>query len=126
VALPVIMATTAYVTGAHFSWRGGLSVKVREAPMFYGALSASILLGAVAAYAGVPPIRLLFIAGIVGAIGTPLGLIMLLRVATNRKIMRGHSLGRPMRLAGWTVTVAISVVSTVCLFQVLAGYLFAG
>ena len=68
------MATTAYATGAHLDWRRGLSLKVREAPLFYTALALSLLLGAVAAYSGVSPIRLLFTAGIVGAVGTPLGL----------------------------------------------------
>jgi Mn2+/Fe2+ NRAMP family transporter len=126
VALPVIMATTAYVTGTHFSWRGGLSLKVREAPLFYSALSASIILGAAAAYAGVPPIRLLFVAGLVGAVGTPLGLIMLLRVAGNRRIMRGHALSPGMRLAGWTVTAAITVISAVCLLQIVWGGIFTG
>ncbi len=71
IALPVIMATTAYATGAHLDWRRGLSLKVREAPLFYTALALSLLLGAVAAYSGVSPIRLLFTAGIAGAAGTP-------------------------------------------------------
>jgi Mn2+/Fe2+ NRAMP family transporter len=124
VALPVIMATTAYATGAHFSWSGGLSLKVREAPLFYGAVSASILLGAVADYAGVAPIRLLFVAGIVGAVGTPLGLVMLMRVATNRRIMRGHALSPGMRWVGWSVTALISLVSAVCLLWIVAGDLF--
>lgn len=126
VALPVIMATTAYVTGAHFSWRGGLSLKVREAPMFYTALSASIILGAVAAYAGVAPIRLLFIAGLVGAVGTPLGLILLLRVAANRRIMRGHQLSPRMRFTGWAVTAIITLISGICLFKIVASDLFQG
>ena len=48
IALPVIMATTAYATGAHLDWRRGLTLKVREAPLFYTALALSLLLGACA------------------------------------------------------------------------------
>ncbi len=121
VALPVIMATTAYATGAQFNWNGGLSLTVREAPLFYGALSASIALGATAAYLGVAPIRLLFIAGLAGAVGTPLGLVLLLRVAGHRRIMRGHPIGPVTRVAGWTVAVLISGISTFCLAQVVFG-----
>jgi Mn2+/Fe2+ NRAMP family transporter len=67
VALPVIMATTAYVTGAHLKWRRGLSLRIREAPLFYGALAAAALLGTVVTFTDIPPIRLLFIAGIWGS-----------------------------------------------------------
>ena len=64
IALPVIMATSAYATGARLDWRRGLSLKCAPG-------GAVLLLGAAAAYSGVSPIRLLFTAGIVSAAGTP-------------------------------------------------------
>lgn len=121
VALPVIMATTAYATGAHLNSRRGLSLQVREAPLFYAALAASILLGTVAAYGGVSPIRLLFIAGIIGAIGTPLGLAMLLKVAADRRIMNGRPIGTAMKTAGWTITLVIAFISVVYFYQLFTG-----
>jgi Mn2+/Fe2+ NRAMP family transporter len=121
IALPVIMATTAYATGAHLDWRRGLSLKVREAPLFYTALALSLLLGAVAAYSGVSPIRLLFTAGIVGAVGTPLGLAMLLKVAADKHLMNGHTLPTGLKTAGWTITIAITLISAVYFYQLLTG-----
>ena len=44
VALPVLMATTAYAVGAHFDWRRGLSEPLATAPAFYAVLVGSILL----------------------------------------------------------------------------------
>lgn len=121
VALPVIMATTAYATGAHLNWRRGLSLSVREAPLFYSALAVSILVGAAAAYCGIPPIRLLYIAGIIGAIGTPIGLSILLQVGADRRIMRGHPISPRMRAAGWLITFAITAVGAVYLVRLFFG-----
>jgi Mn2+/Fe2+ NRAMP family transporter len=94
---------------------------VREAPLFYTALALSLLLGAVAAYSGVSPIRLLFTAGIVGAVGTPLGLAMLLKVAADKHLMNGHTLPTGLKTAGWTITIAITLISAVYFYQLLTG-----
>ena len=87
VALPVIMATTAYVTGALLNWRRGLSLKISEAPRFYAALAAAATLGTGLAFSGISPIQLLFIAGVIAGIATPIGLAALLVIASNRKLM---------------------------------------
>jgi len=42
IALPVLMATTAHVVGAHFDWRRGLSERIGRARGFYAILVASI------------------------------------------------------------------------------------
>ena len=109
VALPVLIATTAYVTGAQLEWRRGLSVKVREAPLFYGALVSAAMLGSGVALSGIPPIRLLFIAGIIGGIATPIGLILLLAVAGDGELMHDRPVSRPLLVAGWIVTTVIGV-----------------
>jgi Mn2+/Fe2+ NRAMP family transporter len=121
VALPVIMATTAYVTGAHLKRRRGLSLPIREAPLFYSALATAALLGTVVTFTDVSPIRLLFTAGIIGGIATPIGLIALLRVASNHTLMHGHPVPRLVVTAGWTVTVVITTMSLVYIIQQLTG-----
>lgn len=120
VALPVIVATTAYVTGTHLNWRRGLSLRPREAPRFFTAMGVSVLAGLGATYADVPPIQLLYWAGVVGALGTPVGLFVLLRAASHRGLMGRHVLGAGMRAAGWSVTALIAGVSAAGLWQLLA------
>jgi Mn2+/Fe2+ NRAMP family transporter len=119
VALSVLMATTAYITGAEMQWRRSLSLNVSEAPLFYGALAAAALLGAGIALSGIPPIRLLFIAGIVGGLATPVGLVLLLAVAANRGLMRNRPASRPLLLAGWTVTSVITLASVLFVIESL-------
>jgi Mn2+/Fe2+ NRAMP family transporter len=120
VALPVLMATTAYVTGAQMHWRRGLSLRLREAPLFYAALAAAALIGTVVALIGISPIRLLFIAGIVGGLATPVGLILLLAVGGDRTLMRGRPVGRPLLVAGWAVTAVLTIFSLAFVVQQLA------
>ena len=119
VALSVLMATTAYVTGSEARSNRGLSLRLREAPLFYGTLVAAALLGTGIALSGVSPIRLLFIAGIIGGIAAPIGLVLLLAVAGNRTLMRDRPVGRALRAAGWTVTAIIAASSLIFVVQPL-------
>jgi Mn2+/Fe2+ NRAMP family transporter len=115
VALPVLMGTVAYVVGAEFDWRRGLNEKVRNAPAFYAVIAVSTLLGSGIAYSGISPIRLLFIASIVGGIATPITLVFLLLVASDPQLMRDHTIGRGLGIAGWAVTGLVTVVSLIYL-----------
>ncbi|WEB43596.1 divalent metal cation transporter [Streptomyces yunnanensis] len=120
VALPVIIATTAYVTGTHLNWRRGLSLRPREAPKFFAAMGASVLVGLAAASAGMSPIQLLYWAGVVGAFGAPVGLAVLVGVASNSELMDGHAIGTGMKTAGWSIAVLITLVSAAGLYQLIA------
>jgi Mn2+/Fe2+ NRAMP family transporter len=120
VALSVLMATTAYMTGAQMHRRRGLSVSLSEAPLFYGALTTAAVLGAGIALSGISPIRLLFIAGVIGGIATPVGLVLLLTVAGNRAVMRDRPVSRPLLVAGWAVAAVIAAASLIFFVQPLA------
>jgi Mn2+/Fe2+ NRAMP family transporter len=119
VALSVLMATTAYMTGSQMRWRQGLSMRVGDAPLFYGTLSVATMLGAGIALSGISPIRLLFIAGIIAGVAAPIGLILLLAVAGNHVLMGGRPAARPLLLAGWAVTAIISISGLVFIVQPL-------
>jgi len=108
VALPVLVATCAYVTGAEFHWHTGLSTSIRHAPQFYATLLAAVALGAVIALSDLNPIRVLFGASVIGGLATPIGLIFLLAIANNAEAMHGHPIPRPLNLAGWAVVVIIA------------------
>jgi Mn2+/Fe2+ NRAMP family transporter len=53
VALPVLIATTAYMAAAQFGWRRGLSQSAGTAPAFYAVLGAALGLGLALSLAGV-------------------------------------------------------------------------
>ena len=107
VALPVLMATTAYVVGAQFDWRRGLSEPVSNAKGFYGVLAASLGLAFAVTLAQVPVIAMLVAASIIGGIGTPIGLVILVLLARDRRVMGTQRISVRLAVAGWTVAVLV-------------------
>jgi Mn2+/Fe2+ NRAMP family transporter len=111
VALPVLMATTAHVVGAQFDWRRGLSEHIGSARGFYAVLVASIGLAAVLTLTGVPVIGVLEAASIIGGIGTPVGLVLLVRLARDPQVMGSQPVSRRLAAAGWAVAIIIGGLS---------------
>ena len=94
VALPVLMASTAHVVGARFDWRRGLSQPVGQARRFYAVMATSAGLAVAVTLAGVPVFAMLVAASVAGGLGTPVGLILLVRLAaTPRSWASGRSHG---------------------------------
>lgn len=107
VALPVLMATTAYVVGAEFNWRRGLSERVSHARGFYTVLAASIALAAIVDLVGVPLLGMLVVASVIGGLATPIGIILLVRLARNPLVMGDRPISAGLALAGWTVAIVV-------------------
>lgn len=107
VALPVLIASTAYVVGAHFNWRRGLSEPVTNAWKFYGVLAASVGLAFAATLADVSLIDVLVAASVIAGLGTPLGLVLLVRLARDRAVMGSQPISARMALAGWAVAAVV-------------------
>jgi Mn2+/Fe2+ NRAMP family transporter len=107
VALPVLMATTAYVVGAQFDWRRGLSERVGRAGAFYGALAASVGLGLVVTLANVSVIGMLVAASVIGGLGTPFSLALLIQLARDPTVMGDQPISSRLAFAGWTVVVVV-------------------
>lgn len=115
-AVPVLAATSAYVMSSAFRWQGSLNTPVgRSSWAFYAVLVASLAIGAGLTLLGIDPIRLLFIAGIVGGIGTPLLLVFLLLIAGSRPLMGRYRISGAVLAIGWISTVAIGAAGLIYL-----------
>ena len=108
VALPVLMATTAYVVGAQFDWRRGLSEGIGRARGFYAVLGASIVLAVAVALAKISVFGMLVAASVIGGFGTPIGLVLLVRLARDPEVMGDQPISGRLAVAGWTVAVVVS------------------
>jgi Mn2+/Fe2+ NRAMP family transporter len=117
IAVPVLAATSAYLVTQEMDWQRGLSKSVAHAKRFYAVAVGAMLVAIAISLAGVPPIKLLFIASITGGLGTPIGLIFLLLAARSHKAMDGHAIGGLLTAVGWITTVLVSVVSLYFLWQ---------
>jgi Mn2+/Fe2+ NRAMP family transporter len=119
-ALPILASTTGYVAGAAFGWRCGLSEPVgRATGPFYAVVLGSLAFGAALSIVGVEPIQLLFLAGIVGGLGTPLLLALLLLLARSREVMGEHRIPGIVSGAGWLTAIVVSLAGAVYLAQQL-------
>jgi len=107
VALPVLMATTAHVVGAEFDWRRGLSQKVRNARSFYAILAVSIALGVAVDVAGVPLIDMLVAASVIGGLGTPVGVFLLVCLGRDARVMGDQRISSGLAIAGWIVAAVV-------------------
>jgi Mn2+/Fe2+ NRAMP family transporter len=121
VALPVLMASTAYATGAHFGWRRGLSERVGRARRFYAILVASSGLALVASMAGIPLIGMLEAASVTGGFATPIGLVLLVRLARDPQIMGPQRISRRLAIAGWAVTVIVGSLGLLAILGTAVG-----
>jgi Mn2+/Fe2+ NRAMP family transporter len=115
VALPVLMATTAHVLGAQFNWRRGLSVGVRNARAFYAALVASIVIALAVTLANVSVIVMLEIASVIGGLGTPIGLTLLVSLARDPQVMGQQVISFRLATAGWAVAILFGTLGVVFL-----------
>jgi Mn2+/Fe2+ NRAMP family transporter len=107
VALPVLMATTAYVVGAQFDWRRGLSQQVSNAWGFYVVLAASVGLAVAVALANISVIGMLVAASVIGGFGTPIGIVLLVLLGRDRTIMGTQPISGRLAIAGWTVAAVV-------------------
>ena len=121
VALPVLLATTAYVAGAQFDWRRGLSERVTNARGFYGVLAASLGLALAVTLTNVSVVDMLVVASIIGGLGTPIGIVLLVLLARDRAVMSDSPISRPLALAGWTVAVVVGGLGLAYVFGTLFG-----
>jgi Mn2+/Fe2+ NRAMP family transporter len=107
IALPVLMATTAYVVGAHFNWRRGLSEGIGRARGFYAVLVASVGLAVAVSLAGISVIGMLVAPSVIGGFGTPVGLVILVRLARDPQVMGSQPISGRLAIAGWAVAVIV-------------------
>ncbi|MCW3840560.1 divalent metal cation transporter [Micromonospora yasonensis] len=119
IAVPVIMSSGGYVTASAFGWPRGLSRTPRQAPRFYTMVVAQTVAGVALAMTGIGPIRLLFLASLIGGIATPLGLVMLSLAAGNPKLVGAPRIHLGLRVAGWVVAALVTTVSLLYLAQQL-------
>lgn len=110
-AVPVMTTGAAYDVCQAAGLRTGLSLKPREAKLFYFAISVFTLAAMLLNFLGVNPMHALVFAGIVQGFSTP-PLMVLIMVMTNRRSIMGDRTNRTaINILGWSTTVVISAAS---------------
>ena len=121
IAVPVIAATSAYVTAEMFGWRRSLNKTFAQARKFYMLLILLTALAVGIAFLGIPPIQLLYASGIAGGIATPFTLVLLLLIARDPVVMHGARIKPWLAICGWAVAGVVTLATVLFLYQSLTG-----
>lgn len=92
-SVPVLSGSAAYALSEAFSWKEGLSLKLRQAHGFYGVITIATLIGLLINFIGIDPFKaLVFTAVINGVVAVPLIFVIWL-VSRNKKVMGDYKSG---------------------------------
>ena len=107
-AAPVLAGSAAYALGEAVGVHVGLARKLGRAKAFYGMLAVMMLVGALLNFTPIDPIKALFWSAVInGVVAAPV-MVMMMLMATNRKVMGRFVLPMPLRVVGWAATAVMA------------------
>lgn len=114
-AASILPLTSAYAVCEAFGWERGLQQSWEDAPVFYGLYTGIIIVGALLALVpGVPLFLLLLLSQDVNGILLPVILVLMLRLANNKRLMGQYANGRVANIFAYG-TAGVLIVLTVML-----------
>jgi Mn2+/Fe2+ NRAMP family transporter len=108
-ALPVLMAMTAYLLGSQRDWPRGLEQPPSRAPAFYATMAAAVAVAVAISFLNLSPIKILLFASIAGGVATPLSLVFMLLVGRDRPTMGTQRVSFALTIAGYAVALVVTV-----------------
>jgi NRAMP (natural resistance-associated macrophage protein)-like metal ion transporter len=100
-AVPILVASASYAVAETMGWKRGLDQKPRMARRFYVVIAASMLAGMAIDFIGIDPIDALFWTAVLNGLLAPPLLVLIMLVASDRKVMGRWTNGTWTNLAGW-------------------------
>ncbi|MGE5505473.1 MAG: NRAMP family divalent metal transporter [Actinomycetota bacterium] len=117
-AVPVLAGSAAYAVGEARKWPVGLGRRPMEAKAFYVTIALATLLGVVLNFTPIDPIRALYWSAVVnGAVAVPV-MVMVMLMASRRRIMGPFAIGGWLKLTGWAATLVMAA----CVGGMVAGW----
>jgi NRAMP (natural resistance-associated macrophage protein)-like metal ion transporter len=93
-AIPTLAGSAAYACAETFRWRQGLDRKVNKARSFYAVILLSTGIGVGLNFAGVNPVKALYLTAVINGLLAPCVLVAVLMVASDKKLMQGQPSSR--------------------------------
>jgi len=106
-AVPVLAGSASYALSEAFSWKEGLSLKLKKAHGFYGVITIATLIGLLINFIGIDPIKALVYAAVInGIVAVPLILIIAL-TANSKKVMNEYKSGKLSNILIWSTFIGM-------------------
>ncbi len=107
-AVPVLAGSAAYALGETLGWRIGLAERARRAPAFYLAIAVATLVGALLNFSPIDPIKALIFSAIVNGVAAVPIMILIMHMASRRKVMGDFALKPWLKALGWLATAVMT------------------
>ena len=110
--LGTVPLTSAYAVTEAFGWESGLDRTWRQAPAFYALLAFFIGFAALfILIPGLPLIGVMYLSQVFDGLLLPIILVFVMLMSGDRRLLGCLRSSLPLYIAGWTVTVLISLLS---------------
>lgn len=108
-AVPVLAGSASYALSEAVGWKAGLNYKFKQAHAFYLVIILSMAAGVLINFIGIAPFNMLYYTAILNGLIAPPLMVMLMRIANNKKILGEHTNGWFANTAGWFIAVIMGV-----------------
>jgi len=108
-AVPVLTGSAGYAVAETFGWREGLDQPVRRARGFYAVIVVSTLVGMLANFLGLDPIRALVISAVINGVTAPPLLLLIVLLANRRAVMGRFTNGVWSNVFGWAAFLLMTI-----------------
>jgi NRAMP (natural resistance-associated macrophage protein)-like metal ion transporter len=117
-AVPVLAGSSAYAVGESRRWSVGLEKTPLAAWRFYAVIATSTLVGVLLNVIHLDPVRALFWSAVInGVVAAPI-MVMIMLLASRRKVMGSFRLSPRLKILGWAATSVMAAV-TVAMFATM-------
>jgi NRAMP (natural resistance-associated macrophage protein)-like metal ion transporter len=119
-AIPVLAGASAYAISESLGGkRQGLNNKLKQAYAFYGVIIISMLVGLSLNFIGLNPIRALIYSAVLNGVVAPIILVLIVLIASNRKVMGDWKNSRLSTTIGWILTLLMAVAGVAAVYALL-------
>ncbi|CAN5755291.1 divalent metal cation transporter [soil metagenome] len=108
-AVPVLAGSAAYAISECFGWKQGLYRKLKEAYAFYGVIIIAMVVGVIANFAHLDPIKGLIYSAVANGLVAPVVIFYIVKMSSSTKVMHSRKNHPLISLGGWLITVLMVV-----------------
>ena len=107
-AIPTMAGSTAYATAESFGWKQGLYLKLKQGYAFYGIIIISMVIGVIANYFHLDPIKGLIYSAVANGLVAPIVLFFIVTLSSDKKVMGTNKNHWFITACGWFITILMT------------------
>jgi NRAMP (natural resistance-associated macrophage protein)-like metal ion transporter len=119
-AIPVLAGASSYALAESFRWKEGLYRDLAQGKAFYGVIIISMLIGLAINFIGIDPIKALIYAAVLNGLVAPVILFLIVKLASNHKIMGRWTNKRYVTWIGWGTTLIMTLSGLAAIYALCA------